>query len=583
MSIRQFSVLLKILIGISIAAAFIFIILGTELSPFYYWGLLILLPLTILNISIYKKSIFEKMLRQIREEWGKKKDRKRNFPEIESFYRYSSLDGANSEIFLDDQTWSDLNMNELYTHIDRTMTNPGECVLYNILRKPLLSDQILKKRNEIIELFQNDKNIREQLQIEFLRLGMKKGNTITTLVCEEVPPSNNIRFLFSFLALLALLSIVTVPFLWGAPGIIFIIIPLYIVNLLTTNKIRARLIFQLGAIRYLGAMIRLSGRISTIKCPELFDYCDKLKKSASATGKIASKTFLLSPENSFSSDSLTLLYSHIDTYFLREVRIFYAVLDEIRLHQEEIKLIYSLIGELDAMQSVASYREGSSGYIEPVFSEKKVMLEIKDAKHPLLTSPVLNSISIREKGVSITGSNMAGKTTFLRTIGVNVLLAQTIYTCFASFYCGSFFRIISLINETDDLIEGKSYYLVEAEHLLKMVENSQKEALTLCLIDEPLAGTNSSERLVASFEILRFLVEHNALVVVATHDLELARKLEFGFKSYHFTDDIDEKGLKFDYKLKEGISTTSNAIKLLQYLNYPDNITKNAMQDLSHE
>lgn len=580
-SVKQFSAFLKVFIGISIGAVLVFILLGINISPIYYLALLILLPLTILEIIIYRKSILQKLIRQLREDWGKEKDRKRNFSEIESFYRYTSRDCENSGIFLDDQTWSDLNMNELYSQIDRTMTNPGECVLYNILRKPLLSAPMLKKRNEIIRLFQADKHIREQVQIEFLRLGMKQGNTVTTLVYEEVPPLSNIRFLFSFLALLALLSIVIVPFLWGAPGIFFVVIPLYIVNLLASYKIRAGLAFQIGAIRYLGAMIRIAQKISTFNCPELRDYCEKLKKAASASEKIASKTFLLSPENYFSSDFVTLLYAHADTYFLREVRIFYRVLDEIRAHQEDIKLIYSLIGELDALQSAASYREGFPGYIEPSFSHEEILLEIKDARHPLLPNPVPNSITIREKGVSITGSNMAGKTTFLRTLGVNIVLAQTIYMCFADSYHGNYFRIISLVNEADSLIEGKSYYLVQAEHLLRMVEASQKEVLTLCLIDEPLAGTNSSERLAASFEILRFLVEHNALVVIATHDLELARKLEFGFKSYHFTDDIDEKGLRFDYKLKEGVTTTSNAIKLLEFLNYPGDITKNAMQNLA--
>ena len=178
---------------------------------------------------------------------------------------------------------------------------------------------------------------------------------------------------------------------------------------------------------------------------------------------------------------------------------------------------------------------------------------------------------------------MAGKTTFLRTMGINALFAQTIYTCFAAYYCGSYFRIISLINEADNLMEGKSYYLMEAEHLLRMIKASEGDILTLCLIDEPLGGTNSAERVIASFEILRFFFEHNALVITATHDLELAKMLEFGFKSYHFTDDVDDKGLKFDFKLKEGITSTSNAIRLLKYLKYPEDIINQAMKKLSSE
>jgi len=90
-----------------------------------------------------------------------------------------------------------------------------------------------------------------------------------------------------------------------------------------------------------------------------------------------------------------------------------------------------------------------------------------------------------------------------------------------------------------------------------------------------------AERVIASFEVLNYLIDHNALVVVATHDLELAGKLKFAFKSYHFTDDVDDQGLKFDFKLREGITSTSNAIRLLEYLDYPKDIVERSMKKLS--
>lgn len=580
-AVKESSLLSRILIAISVGVACVIAFMGSQVDAIYYWGFLTLVPLVMLNVKIHQKNTLGKLMYRIREGWGKEEIKKRNFSEIESFYRCSTLRRDNKDTLVDDQTWSDLNMNDLYSKIERTMTNPGECILYDILRTPLLSDNILKKRNEIIRLFQTNIEIREQVQIALLRMGKQKGNGVTALICEETHPSTPLKYLFSFLASLAFISIIAVPLLWGVRGIVVLVLPLYVINLLVTYKARARLLLQLTAIRYLGAMIRLGKQVAVLKNPELAGYCEKLKEATSATGRIARKTFLLFPESSASSDIGTLIYAHINTYFLREVRIFYSVIDEIHRLKEELGLIYRLIGELDALQSVASYRGGLAKYVEPSFSDKELLLEINDARHPLLTNPIPNSIAIREKGVTITGSNMAGKTTFLRTLGVNTILAQTIYTSLASSYTGNFFRIISLINEADNLIEGKSYYLMEAEHLLRMIKSSEKEILTLCLIDEPLAGTNSSERVIASFEILRYLINHNALVVVATHDLELARKLEFGFISYHFTDDVDDKGLKFDFKLKEGITSTSNAIKLLEYLDYPENIINRSLKKLS--
>ena len=577
-SIKQLSLLLKILIFVSTGLAFVIIYAGASVDRIYYWGLLILLPLMFMSIRIYQRSALQKLLSQLREDWSKEKEKDRNFSDIGSSYRYSTARLDDNDISIDDQTWSDLNMDDLYSKIERTMTNPGECILYQILRTPLLSGEILKKRNEIIRLFQSNKEIRENVQIGLLRMGKQKGNGITALVCEELPPSTPMKFLFSFLALLALISIVVVPVVWGSAGIIVVVLPLYLVNMLATNKVRKRLLFQLAAIRYMGAMIRLGKKISAIECPELSEYCAELEKATSTTKKIARKTFLLFPEASVSSDIAMLLYAHMDIYFLREVRIFYSVLDEIHAHHKELKLIYRLIGELDAMQAVASYREGLPEYTVPDFTNEELLLDIKNARHPLLSDAVPNSITIRQRGITITGSNMAGKTTFLRTLGVNAILAQTIYTCLATSYTANYFRIISLISETDSLIEGKSYYLVQAEQLLRMIRSSEKEAMTLCLIDEPLAGTNSSERIVASFEILRYLFEHKALAVVATHDLELAGKLEFGFKSYHFTDKVDQEGLSFDFKLRDGVTSTSNAIRLLEYLDYPEDIIKWAMK-----
>jgi hypothetical protein len=407
-----------------------------------------LLPLMFVSIRIYQKSTLQKLLAQLREDWGKEKEKDRYFSEIESFYRYSTARPDDNDISIDDQTWSDLNMDDLYSRIERTLTNPGECILYQILRTPLLSGEMLKKRNEIIRLFQTNKEIRENIQTGLLRMGKQKGNGITALVCEELPPSTPLKFLFSFLALLALISLFAVPLLWGSAGIILVILPLYLVNMLATNKVRKRLLFQLTAIRYLGAMIRIGRKIAAIECPELSEYRVELEKATSATKKIARKTFLLFPEASVSSDIATLLYAHIDIYFLREVRIFYSVLDEIHTHHKELRLLYRLIGDLDAMQSVASYREGLTGYAVPDFSDEELLLDIKDARHPLLPDAVPNSITIRQRGITITGSNMAGKTTFLRTLGVNAIFDPDNLHMPRHFLYGKLFQNI-LINKRD--------------------------------------------------------------------------------------------------------------------------------------
>jgi hypothetical protein len=576
---RQTSSVLAVLVAASLGTALTAIWLGLTVDSIYFWGLLPVLPSGMAGVWTYRRVLVQRMLDRLREAWGREQDRRRIPSLVEALHRYCQASEGPDDTSVDDQTWNDLNMNTVYGKIDRTLTNPGECVLYRMLRTPLLSTETLRQRNEIIRLFQDDAAIREKVQLELRRLGRWDTNVITALVWGPASAGTSRSALYPLLASLAVVAAVGGPLLWGTRGIAAIVL-VYVVNLVATYRVRTRLTFEIAAMRYQGAMILTAGRIARLPCPALASYADRLKQAGAATHSIARRTFLLLPESSFGSDLVTLVYAHLDIYFLRNVRIYHSVMREIDRHRDALQAIYSLLGELDALQSVASYREGLPAYVEPAFIEEGTPLQIEDATHPLLKNPVPNSLTIRTGGVTITGSNMAGKTTFLRTLGVNVLLAQTICTCLASSYAGGLFRIFSLINDADDLLEGKSYYLVQAEHLLKMIRSSEQPGRTLCLIDEPLAGTNSSERTAASLEILRYLADRGATVILATHDLELARELPTDFKNYYFAGHVTGEGLEFDFRLREGITPTRNALDLLRYLGFPEIVVERAARQV---
>jgi DNA mismatch repair ATPase MutS len=131
----------------------------------------------------------------------------------------------------------------------------------------------------------------------------------------------------------------------------------------------------------------------------------------------------------------------------------------------------------------------------------------------------------------------------------------------------------------DDILEGKSRYLAEAERLLTLVREAELRPPTLCLIDELLSGTNVSERLAASRAILDYLARHGTLVVAATHDVELIESLRGQYDSYYFADELDREDMRFDYRLRPGVATTRNAVRLLERLGYPDTIVAQARQD----
>jgi DNA mismatch repair ATPase MutS len=243
------------------------------------------------------------------------------------------------------------------------------------------------------------------------------------------------------------------------------------------------------------------------------------------------------------------------------------------------------VGEVDAAISIASYRAGTTGWTRPHFLPPGAPAVFEGIRHPLLTDAVPNSLHIdATRGVIVTGSNMSGKTTFLRTVGVSTVLAQTINTCIADRYDAPPLMVRSCIGRADDPASGKSYYLVEVDAVLATVHAAAGARAHLLLFDELFRGTNAVERIAAGEAVLRALVapqpdgrrsEH--IVLAATHDQELVDLLDPVYAAFHFTDTVTDDDLSFDYRLQSGPSTTRNAIALLRLREAPAELVARAL------
>ncbi|MDZ7543653.1 DNA mismatch repair protein MutS, partial [Clostridium perfringens] len=122
----------------------------------------------------------------------------------------------------------------------------------------------------------------------------------------------------------------------------------------------------------------------------------------------------------------------------------------------------------------------------------------------------------------------------------------------------------------------------ECNAVLRILNSLEDEIPAFCIIDEIFKGTNPIERIATSKQILKYIMNRNALSIVATHDLELAETCDDKYLRYYFCENVDKKeGLVFDFKLKEGICNTGNAIKLLEFLGYPDEIIKSSIKNIS--
>lgn len=563
-----------IVIALSLLLAFMIINYGLNVDKKYLVGNVLLIPMIAIYIKANKRYIVLKNILYLKEQWGKEVTRSKKTKIGSILFKY--LYKYDKEKYLDDQTWSDLNMDKMYEKLNRTLTTPGKETLYNMLRRPLFDVEKLSKRAETIEAFKQDKVLRTKIQLALLNLGMDPNKNITEFLWDDIPKPSKLRYLFLFMSIVSIASIVQL-FFTGLKGI-FPVILVYMANLMIHGYMSKRYSHKIPTITYLNSLIKTALVIQNEDVEGIERYQDNLKQSTKDAKKILRKAVFLKTQ--LYTDTTDVIYEYFKVIFLLEVNSFNGALDLINKNIDELKEIYQTVGEIDALQSVASYREDIGEFTEPEFNNSGYLL-LKDVRHPLLENPVSNSIDINHKGILITGSNMAGKSTFLRTIGTNMVLAQTIYTCSASSYKGQLFNIVTSISQTDDLSEGKSFYFTESERLLKMIQLSEREYPTLCIIDELLAGTNSLERLSASEEILKYMIRNNALIAIATHDLELAKRLHHEYKCYYFNDNVSEKGLDFDYKIKEGIAVTSNAIKLLDYLGYPKEIVNKAKEKVT--
>ena len=469
---------------------------------------------------------------------------------------------------IDDRTWNDLDMDDIFLKLDRTKSTVGQSVLYDMLRRPLFNDKARTARiARIAGLLAQPAHCRK-LRRALTRLGVQRsGEIYQFLSARRAGIPDRRRYLYLALSIIAALSIAA-PFLLGIPGFL-ILAASGITNLVIHYRFKATVIVESSSYEYLHRLLAAGNRISRLPLPELEADLRELGALSESLRKLRSRTALLMTPSGFSGDIVAMFVEYIRQFFLQEVTTYFFVHNEIIKRMDEISRVYGLVGGVDALQAAAAMREDFTGITTPETAEA---FEADELVHPLLKDPVANSLRMDRKGVVVTGSNMSGKSTFLRTLGVNQILAGTLCMAFARRMRGPAFFTITSITNRDNILASESHYLVEARRLLDILEAARGGHPALVIIDEILSGTNSEERIAASISILRYLAGLNCHVVAATHDRAIAADLEGIFNNVHFTHRVEEQGLQFDYTLHDGIVEAGNAIKLLRLLGYPSEV-----------
>ena len=279
------------------------------------------------------------------------------------------------------------------------------------------------------------------------------------------------------------------------------------------------------------------------------------------------------------SDIAILAYFFIEmvnVFFLREVIPVSKAFFLLQGRQEQIEEVFRYFGLVDALCSVSELRDGLPYYTLPEACDEGETLHAEGLYHPLIEHCIPNDITLCGSSVLVTGSNMSGKTTFIRAIGLNLLSAQVFHTCFArSFRFPMDTALFSAIHLEDSLMEGKSFFLQEVQIVREMLEVG-KGRRQLFLLDELFKGTNTVERIAIAKAVLSALAHKNSIVFASTHDVELASLLENEYESFHFCECVADNTLSFDYKLKPGPATERNAIRIIEMCGYPKEVVGEA-------
>ncbi len=463
----------------------------------------------------------------------------------------------------------------LYQYINRTGSEMGGSVLANWLLKPA-DTNTLQQRQKAVKELTDATEWRQQLQ------AFAKDKKIQTATQHRLQQWLNEANQFSSGKYWGWLRFVL-------PAIILTLIALNIAGIVP-YQIRNMALLLFAIIAYFFAKkaapvhLHLSKMVSELEV--LADSVELIEQHNFKSDLLAQMQSLFLQKNYTSSKALKELkkiLERLDLRFNPVVFVPLAILFQWDLqqvlslekwkqrHHENAPQWFEMLAQFEALSSLATLSFNHPQWYFPIFKQPHFFIEGRQIGHPLINAAkrVDNDILINSKGeiMLITGSNMAGKSTYLRSIGINVVLAMAGSPVCAESFGLSPVQIISSMRIADNLEESTSTFYAELKKLKTVIDLVNEGAHIFILLDEILRGTNSLDRHTGSVALLKQLIKKDAAGIIATHDVELA-KLKDSYPenilNYHFDAQVSNDELYFDYKLKAGVCESLNASILMK-------------------
>ncbi|MGX2946846.1 MutS-related protein [Enterococcus alishanensis] len=528
--------------------------------------LLIAVAIIIITITILSRLRLRKM---VKNSWGK-------IPRVTNFDQENSLKQAfleakkyhQTDSEIDDITWYDLDMIRLFEELNHTYSSIGAEALYQRLRGFDFNQEDQLELEELIALYEKDPQLREDIEYAFATLGKRDNNFVVNYLSQNY--SQRLGRLWQFIGL-GLLPIVGILLVIGGMKFgIFITIGVLCFNLLYYLAKKQEVETELNSMAYLVQSIAVAKKIAKLKTPRKEELTTALKPLAS----------ILKFGFSFRIKSNTeaeMLFEYVNIIFMLPFISYHFIFEKVMKNSDAAITLWKILGEFEVAAAVLNYRSLLPVSCQPTF--KKGGIKGETVYHPLISEPVANLVDW-EKNTLVTGSNASGKSTYVKSIAINTILAQTIYTCCAEEFTLQRGHVLTSMAVEDDLFAGDSYFVAEIKSVKRVLAKVQTREHCYCFIDEILKGTNTIERISASSSIVKWLSQYSSLVYVATHDIELTEILRNYCQNVHFEEQVtEEDGVTFDYTLRAGPAKTRNAIRLLKVLNYPTEIVEKAQKE----
>lgn len=477
----------------------------------------------------------------------------------------STLQPTDSQV--DGQTWHDLDLYRVFDQLNYTQSSIGAEALYQKMR--LIKFQPEASLQELEDFFDHHPDLRLKVQVVMNQLGKKNHNMARSIVANPGKQDSKIYLsLYIFLACLPVFSLFFLPFFKIQAMMVLVASATF--NIIFSSIRNWSNKMRLDRVSYLVRIFASTEKLSHLAIPKqeaLKQAVQPFKKTKVISGILQSPT---------GSSDMEIILIYLNFLFLIPQIAQVYIYQQVRIHQKEAQEVINLLGELEVAISLLRHKRDVDLVCHPSFKQE-VGIKGKGVYHPLLTDPVANDVRF-EKNMVISGDNASGKSTYLKMVAINCILAQGLGFAYGESLELSYGHVMTSMDVSDDIEVGDSYFITESKTILRMIESLEKSGFHYFFIDELFKGTNTIERIGSGLGIVRWLSRHDCLYMISSHDIELVAASGAVNDNYHFDSRYVDGEIVFDCQIKQGAAVTKNAVNTLKSLHFPSEITQTSQE-----